>query len=75
MIYEAILRKALRGLPRSVLRSREARLPLPYPTVERLPPLAATHRDTAHHAVSLSSESADITIGFRRTTTAPSAIT
>ena len=26
MIYEAILRKALRGLPRSVLRSREARL-------------------------------------------------
>jgi hypothetical protein len=35
-------------------------------TVERLPTLAVTHRDTAHHAVSLSSESGNITIAFRR---------
>ena len=34
--------------------------------LERVLALTITHRDTAHHAVSLSSESGNITIAFRR---------
>ena len=36
------------------------------PDLERVLALTITHRDTAHHAVSLSSESGNITIAFRR---------